>query len=571
MFKVANIFDRQKQSQPSAPFTTSTLQQEASRKLGFGIKRTMMVAQKLYEAGHITYMRTDSVILSKEALQNIKKFIISTYGKKYYRQKIYTAKAKHIQEAHEAIRPTHVENMLVSGNKINSDEKKLYSFIWKRTLASQMSPAIFKVTSIQISISKEPKYYFTTSIENLLFAGFLAVYNVKNLEEDNEEDTVNKDIIIPDVGAKLIPKDITGTQTYNQPPRRYTEASLVNKLDPKNLNIGRPATYASIIAKIQDRGYVKKEDIPGEEKESLILSWKGKGIEEAIQKVVVGKDNNKFVPTTMGILVTDYLINGFPKIMDYEFTAKMEEELDDIANGKLVWTDVLKKFYKDFHPQVEKLSKQAPIIKEKYTKNLGKDPETGLDVIATIAKYGPIVKMCLTKTKCKIGPIKKPLTLDTITLKDALKILEYPKEIGKYKRQKIILKTGKYGLYLTWGKKNYPVQKSNITLTEAINEIEKKEEERKKKILAEFKSDKKLYQVLEGPYGKYIKITLLKKKSKPVNVGLKDTTIEELTLEKVEEMEKKYYEQRKTRWKEKGPKKTNKTGGGKNKIKKKNK
>jgi len=574
IFNVANVFDRKKQSQPSTPFTTSTLQQEAGRKLGFSSKRTMMAAQRLYEAGHITYMRTDSVILSKEALDAIKKYIVSTYGKKYYRQKTYTSKAKHIQEAHEAVRPTHVEKYTVNGNKIGSDEKKLYSLIWKRSIASQMMPAIFKITSIQISISKVPKYYFMTSIENLLFDGYLKVYNVKNLEEENGEGVdiiVNKYyIVVPDVGAKLTPKDITGTQTYNQPPKRYTEASLVSKLDPKNLNIARPATYASIIAKIQDRGYVRKADVPGEEKESLIMSWKGNKIEENIQKVIIGKENNKFMPTTIGILVTNYLIKGFPKIMDYKFTAEMEEQLDDIANGKLKRIDVLKRFYKDFHPLVEKLLKQAPLIEDKYTKILGKDPETNLDIIATIGKYGPMVKLCLTKTKCKIGPIKPPLTLETITLEDALRILIYPKDLGKYKRSKVILKTGKYGLYLTWNKKNYPVQK-DVSLKEAIVEIEKKEEERKKKILAEFKSDKKIYQVLEGPYGKYIKVSLLKGKSKSKlpYISLKDIKIEDLTLEKVEELEQKNYERRKTRWKKKkGTKTAKKTVVSKRIIKK---
>nr|QBK88645.1 MAG: DNA topoisomerase I [Mimivirus LCMiAC01] len=551
IYTVENVYDKKRESNPSAPYTTSTLQQDASRKLGFAVKRTMMAAQHLYESGNITYMRTDSTNLSKEALNNIKKYVISTYGNKYYRKKIYAKKVKHIQEAHEAVRPTHINIIDVkNGGKIGSDEKNLYKLIWRRIVASQMMPAVYKVTTIQIFISHVKKYYFGTSIDNLIFPGYLAVYNIANNGSNN-----NKNVKIPDPGTKLNVGSITGTQTYLQPPGRYTEASLINKMDPKNLNIGRPATYASIIAKIQDRRYVRRDDILGKEKTALILSWGGKStykITEDSKTIMVGKENKKFVPTMIGRLVTDYLTTGFPKIMDYAFTADMEEKLDDIAKGKRNWVKTLQIFYKDFHSQVEKLKKQGSLIKEKYTKILGQDPKTGVDVVATIGKYGPMVKLCLTKTKCKIGPIKEPLTLDNITLKDALKILEYPKELGTYKKKKILLKIGKYGNYLTHGNKNYRLDTGDITFSEAKKIIDEIDKERKKKHLVEFQSKTKLYVVLEGKFGKYIRVTPLKGKTKGYNIPLlKDVKIEDLTLEKVLEIEKNYFEYKKTKWKKK--------------------
>ena len=551
-FRVENVYDKKAYRSPSAPFTTSTIQQGAYRKFGYSVKRTMMVAQKLYEAGHITYMRTDSVNLSKEALVDIKDYIIKTFGQKYYKQQIYASKNKdlHIQEAHEAIRPTHI-NITTVGN--NEDEIRLYSLIWKRSVASQMERAIFKITSIQISISKEPNYYFMTSVENLMFSGFLKVYNITDQETDNnlvknlKTLRLNLAIIIPEPRTTLMVDDITGIQSYTNPPYRYTESSLVNKMDPKNLNIGRPSTYASIIDKIQERGYVKKDDIAGVERDSLKLYWDGESnkIKEELNKITVGNENNKFISTNIGRLVTDFLIREFPTIMDYKFTAGMEEKLDKIANGKLIWNNVLAKFYKKFHPIVIKIKKQPRMISEKYTKTLGIDPETEAKIIATMGKYGPIVKMCLTKTKCKIGPIKEPYTFDTITLEEALKILEYPKELGKYKKKKVVLKTGKHGFYVTYDNINYNIKKNNnIVLKDAIEAIKEKE----KKSIKEFKSDKKLYQILDGPYGIYIKVSPTKGKGKSINVKLpKNIKIDDLTIKKLEEIVDNYYKYRKKR------------------------
>lgn len=565
IFKVHNVFDKKSLRSPSPPFTTSTLQQEASRKLGFAVKRTMTAAQHLYEEGYITYMRTDSVNLSKEAVENIKKFVNEKYGPNYYQGKVYSS-AKGTQEAHEAVRPTDVFTIsLKPKNKISDDEIRLYNLIWRRTVASQMKPAEFNVTSIQITISKDAKHFFLTSIENLIFPGFLAVYNIKNVADEEEEDEgdENVGIQVPPKGTELKVESIVGTEEYQKPPSRYTEASLVDKLDPKNLNIGRPSTYASIISKILDRGYVTKEDIEGEEKDSLILKWTGnKKIVEETQKVVIGKEKNKFVPSALGRMANDFLMKYFPKIMDYKFTAHMEENLDKIAEGKVAFVKVLDDFYKDFHPQVVAVQAKAPILEDKYTKVLGEHPDTGAKIIATVAKYGPIVKMISEEGKPEIAPIKKPLTLDNVTLEDALKLFEYPKFLGKIGNAKVYLKRGKFGFYIQVGDAKYSVEDGELTLEGAIAVVEAK----KKKNLAEFKGDTRKYAVLEGPYGKYIKVSDLKKKgAKEFNVKLpEDEKVEELTLEKVEELVTNYFAKKKTRFQKKVPE-----GGAKTDVKEK--
>lgn len=542
-FIVENILTKKRTQGPSAPFTTSTLQQDANRKLGFPGKKTMMAAQRLYEAGFITYMRTDSINLSEEALENIGKYVIKTYGKDYYRKFEWKSKTKNTQEAHEAIRPTDVFTTEVSGGKIGNDEIKLYSLIWKRAVASQMKPAEYDVTSIQISISEDDKHYFMTNIENLSFAGFLAVYNIGNLDEDtedddkdggddNEKDGKNKNIKIPEIGAELNPKMINGTQEYLRPPGRYNQASLIDKLDPKNLNIGRPATYVTIIEKILERVYIQVADINGFEKESLHLSWNAENnkINEETVTIVLGKEKGKYIPTHLGILVTNFLILNFPKIMDYKFTAMMENKLDDIANGDLVWYEVLKEFYDDFHPQVIKIAGAKSEFNNKYTKLLGVN-EDGYEIFATIAKYGPVVKLMTdTKTKPKYAPIKEPLTLETVTLNDALKLFEYPKEIGVYEKKKILLNKGQYGYYLTYNKYKYTLgDKSTVTLDEAIEVIKGKQ----KKALTTFTNGTKIYSVLDGPYSKYINVYDSKTKKK-FNVTLPNNeNVDELTLERI--------------------------------------
>lgn len=548
-FTVIYVFDKKRTQGPSPPFTTSTLQQEANRKMGFSGKRTMMSAQRLYEEGYITYMRTDSVTLSEEALDDIQQYVINTYGDNYYRRVEYKSKSKNTQEAHEAIRPTYIDTVkLECQGKIGYDEIKLYNLIWKRTVASQMAPAIFDVTSIQISISKLKQYFFMTNIENLSFPGFLIIYNAVNKAEEDSEDkeeteeendetecSKNKNIKIPKQGTELNVLQMDGIQEYLKPPGRYNQASLIDKLDHKNLNIGRPATYVSIIDKIVSREYVKIADCEGKEVNSLTLSWipPDDEIKEEISNVVLGKEKNRYIPTDLGKMVTYYLIQNFPKIMDYKFTASMEEKLDDVASGDLVWYEVLKEFYDDFHPTVMDIKCKKPEIEEKYTKLLGCDPNTGFEIYATLGKHGPMYKLICKPGKPKFAPIKEPLTLETATLENAIKLFEFPKEMGVYEKKKLFLHTGEYGFYLVHGQNKYSVgDNKTITFDEAIEVIKSKQ----KKDLVTFETTNKTFSVLEGPYGKYIRITDLKTK-KSINVSLpKDENIDELTLDRINEI-----------------------------------
>ena len=585
-FTIKDIIEKDSLRQPSPPFTTSTLVQEAARKIGFTVKRTNSAAQKLYEAGYITYMRTDSVNLSSEALENIKKFILEKYGKEYHRGLNYEAKSKNTQEAHEACRPTDVfvENVKEGGKEIGSDESKLYNLIWKRSVASQMQPAKIKLTDIIIDPSKVAEYSFMSQISNIDFPGFLLVYNVKNLEkesngegEDNgddnkeiDEDTI-VDIKLPKIGTKLDVDNITGEQEYQKPQSRYNEASLVNKLDPKNLNIGRPSTYGAIINTIQERNYVIMSNIEGIEKDSILMEWNGGDkMKESVNKVVIGKENNKLIPTSLGMLVTDFLIKNFNQIVDYKFTAKMEELLDKIAEGKKVWYTVLQEFYDTFHPIVKTLLESKSTVKSDMTRVIGNHPTLGHEIVATIARFGAVIKMCTTKTKCIYAPIKEPLTKDTITLEQALKLLEYPKELGKHDGMQISLNKGKHGLYLKWGDVKASIEglpeeiiikdKENITFDEAVQVIKNK----RKNVLWEKNDAKVMYTILKGPYGNYIDIndTSKKIKKKSLKVPLKDIEddkIKDLTLEKVKELIKIGMETKSNRFKKKTDK-TDKAG-----------
>jgi DNA topoisomerase-1 len=546
-YTINDIIEKEKIRNPSAPFTTSSIQQEASRKLGFNVKRTMMAAQNLYEGGYITYMRTDSMNLSKEAVENIEKYVLEKFGKKYYRHKEYKTKKQNTQEAHEAIRPTDVfETEVKTGGKIGSDEFKLYNLIWKRTLASQMVPAIINVKNIQILISKVKEYYFLTQIENIKFDGFLAIYNLTNIDaeqEDQEADTeTNFGLSVPPKGKEIKVSDVAMTQEYQKPPSRYNEASLVNKLDPKNLNIGRPSTYATIIEKILEKKYVQIKDIFGEEKDSLLLEWKNgeQKINENINKITLGKEMNKFVPTSTGILVNDFLIKNFPDIMDYKFTAGMEEKLDDIAESKAKWKKVLEEFYKKFHVVVEKMLAQKTSMKDENARVIGKHPTTGEEIVATLGKFGPMLKMCKNKSNCVYAPIKEPLTMETITLKDALKLFEWPKDLGEYKGESVMLYKGEFGLYLKYKGKNITLSKSEELKDKtdiSLKDVTKLIDEVMAKYLWEKLDGKQLYLVLEGPYGKYIQVSNTAIKKKPMNVPLpKDTDLSKLTLEQVKEI-----------------------------------
>jgi DNA topoisomerase-1 len=570
-FSITNITEKDSTRNPSPPFTTSTLVQEASRKLGFTVKRTNAAAQKLYEAGYITYMRTDSVNLSKEALDNIGKFVTKKYGKEYYRLVNYEGKTKNTQEAHEACRPTdaNVEFIKVgSKDKIGNDEVKLYELIWKRTIASQMQPAKIKVTDIYIEGNKVKDYTFISQINTIDFPGFLIVYNLKNQDknekddEELDEDTI-VDIKVPKVGTKLSVNNITSIQEYQKPPMRYSEATLVNKIDPKNLNIGRPSTYGALITTIQDRGYVTLGDVEGKEKDCLILNWNGKDkVTETVNKIVIGKENNRLIPTNLGIVVTEFLIKNFPDIVDYKFTASMEDSLDKIAEGEQVWNKVLDKFYNKFHPVVEKLLESKSTIKSDMTRVLGTHPELGHEISATIARFGPVIKMATGKTTAIYAPIKEPLTRDTITLEQALKLLEYPKDLGKHEGLHVTVNKGKFGLYLKWGDIKAPLEnlpeelkikdKENVTLEEAISVLKNK----RKNVFWEHLEGKVRYSILDGQYGKYLNVvdTAKKGKNKPLRVTVKNLTedeIKKLTFEKVQELIKLGLENKANRYKKK--------------------
>lgn len=541
-YKIDNIIEKDSFRQPSPPFTTSTLVQEAARKLGFTIKRTNYAAQKLYEAGHITYMRTDSVNLSKEALDNIKKFIEKKYGKdsnKYYRYINYSAQKKcNTQEAHEACRPTdvNVENI----NSSESDEIKLYNLIWKRTVASQMQPAKIKLTDLIIKTEEITNYGFKIQFNNLVFDGFLSIYGMISENQDEDINLDLKKINIPKIGTKLNLSNLISEQKYNKPPSRYNEASLINKLDPENLNIGRPATYGPIINTIIERKYVNIGDVEGIEKDSISICWDNKNnkIKEKINKIRLGKESNKLIPTSLGIVVTDFLIKNFNDIVDYKYTASMEVLLDDIAEGKKEWVKVLDTFYKKFHPIVESLLKTKTTVISDSKKLLGIHPDTKDEIYISFAKYGDVLIM-----NGNYAPIKPPLTKENITINDAVKIFEYPKDLGKYDRKIVLLNRGKYGLYITIGTgksketislNNTELDEKNITLEKILDLIK----EKSKKILKKITHNNITYNLLEGPYGKYFSINDLNKKKK-TNISastLSDKQIEDLTSENIEQI-----------------------------------
>ena len=541
-FKIQGIGSRESLRNPAPPFTTSTLQQEASRKLGFAIKRTMSAAQNLYEAGHITYMRTDSVNLSKDAMKTITKYVLDKYGKSYSRPKEYKGKTSNSQEAHEAVRPTHVEHPEVNQKgKVGSDEAKLYQLIWKRSVSSQMSPAVFNINTTQIGISELRDNFFSTEVSTVKFNGFLAVYDIKNLENENPEK--NDDLVsitLPKVGEEIKYVNFTSIQNFQRPPPRYNEAMLVKKLDPDNLNIGRPSTYAAITTKIQEKEYVKKMDHEGKTVDYVTLVCDSKEIKEEKHQVTLGKDMNRLSPTHMGKIVTKFLIDYFPDIMDYKFTALMETNLDKIAEGKSDLTKVLGGFYKDFHKIVSSLDKNSIKIMDESKRIIGKDPESGSNVVATLRKYGPVVFIETGKTKENIAPIKSPLSLETITLKQALELLSYPKILGKYEKKDVKLHRGKFGLYVKYGEENISLNKLELKdegelKFDVVVELIK---DKLKKYLWSGKEGKVEYLIMEGPYGKYINIAdKSKKTNKPLNIRLAEgVKIEELTLDKVKEL-----------------------------------
>ncbi len=468
-FRVEDLSTKPARKSPAAPFTTSTLQQEASRKLYFPVAKTMMVAQRLYEAGLITYMRTDSVNLSEEAKNEAREEIISSYGKEFSKPRNYTTKTAGAQEAHEAIRPTSMETRSIHAN---SDQARLYELIWKRTLASQMSDARLERTNVRISNNRNDQQ-FVANGEVITFEGFLKVY----LEgEDYEEE--EQDGMLPKVEVNEILENelISATERYTKAPYRYTEAALVRKLE--ELGIGRPSTYAPTISTIQKRDYVEKGTVEGKEREYLELSLQGGKIGSRTLSEKVGADKGKLVPTDIGKIVNDFLVDHFSSIMDYGFTANVEKEFDDIANGKGNWTEMIKDFYDDFHDRVETVEEHAK--RAKGERLLGVDPESGKNVYARLGRFGPMVQIgeASDEEKPRFASLQGEQTLDTITFEEAMDLFRLPRKLGTIDGKEVEVSIGRFGPYVRFGKAFISLDKDenplSVTLRRATELIENK-------------------------------------------------------------------------------------------------
>jgi len=499
-FAVSSIEKNPGKKSPAPPFTTSTLQQEAARKLGFSVSKTMIIAQQLYEAGYITYMRTDSVNLSNLALASAKQEIEKLYGAEYSKTRKYVTKTRGAQEAHEAIRPTNMENHSVPSDAF---AKRLYELIWKRTIASQMSDALTEKTTINIPVfNREEKFVATGEV--ILFHGFLKVYIESN--DDEQDETVG--LISPVVQGELLNVlEIKAIQKYAQPPLRFNEAGLVKKLE--ELGIGRPSTYAPTISTIQKREYVVKENRPGKERNYVQLLLKENIITESLSKEKYGTEKDKLFPTDIGIVVNEYLQNHFETIMDYGFTAQVEKEFDDIAEGTITWQKMIHQFYKDFHESIKKAISHSQ--KASGERLLGQDP-TGKNVYARLGKYGPMIQIGdnYEDSKAKYARIKKTQSIESITLSEALELFNLPKTLGTYKDCSVIVAVGRFGAYIKYGDEYVSIPKDmdplDIDLETAQKLIEQKakqDEARAPRLLGKYDEHEVL--VVVGKYGPYIK------------------------------------------------------------------
>jgi len=490
-FKVSSVDKKPGKRSSSPPFTTSTLQQEASRKFGFSPRQTMSVAQRLYESGHITYMRTDSTTLSTLAIGMANDYILKKFGKEYANETQYKTKDENAQEAHEAIRPTNFDVESISGE---NQQIKLYKLIWERALASQMAPAQVERTELKISISNS-KNVFLAKGEVLIFPGFYKVYG--NIKDDTILPPIEK-------GEILTLDDATATETFSKPPARYSEATLVRKLE--ELGIGRPSTYAPTVSTIQTRGYVEKVDVEGKPRTLQIYKLKANKISEEQEQVITGADKNKLVPTSVADVTTDFLMKYFKDILDYKFTAKVEDDFDKIADGKENWEKMLDTFYKSFHPLVEK-SEGATREEVSKAKQLGKDPKTGQPIIARFGRYGLMLQRGETESEDKpdFAPFPDGYDLDSVDLKAALKMFELPRIVGKTdKDEDIIADIGRFGPYIKVNNTFVSIKGIDpfkITLAEAKELYNEKLEQIANKYIAEFKSGVK---IVNGPYGPYI-------------------------------------------------------------------
>ena len=501
-FTVESISKKPVKRTPAPPFTTSTLQQEAARKLGFTVSQTMMIAQHLYENGRITYMRTDSVNLSKLCLGASKEEIVRLYGKEYSKTRQYHTSAKGAQEAHEAIRPTYMDQTEIEGT---AQEKRLYELIWKRTIACQMADAEIEKTTVNIAISGIDEQ-FVAQGEVVKFDGFIKVY--RESSDDDEQQTEEFGHILPPLkkGQELTRREVSAMERFSMGPQRYTEASLVHKME--ELGIGRPSTYAPTISTIQQRDYVQKGDKKGEDRPYTVFVLKGKQIAQKTRKENVGSEKGKLIPTDIGIVVNDFLIKNFNDIMDYNFTAKVEQDFDKIAEGEEKWTDMMHHFYNNFIPEVENTMNSRDSHKA-GERMLGTDPKSGRPVFVKIGRFGPVVQIGTAEDKDKptFAQLPKDQSMETITLQEAMELFKLPRELGEYENKPVTIGAGRFGPYILHDRKYTSLPKDAdplaLTLDEAIALIEEKRQQDNEKHLKSFREDPKL-EVLNGRYGPYL-------------------------------------------------------------------
>jgi len=497
-YKVDSIEKKPTVRYPAPPFTTSTLQQEAARKLGFSVANTMRIAQQLYESGKITYMRTDSVNLSSLALGMAKKEIEKNYGAEYVKTRQYHTKSKGAQEAHEAIRPTYLDQQTIKGT---ADERRLYELIWKRTIASQMADAQMERTNVNIGISTNDKQFVATG-EAILFDGFLKVYR-ESYDDTTEEDTA----ILPpiEIGTSLDMEKMEAQQRYTRPPFRYNEASLVKKME--ELGIGRPSTYAPTISTIQKREYVTKGDVKGTSQEFQIITLKNNKISEKKGKETIGSEKGKLMPTDIGVLVNKFLLQYFESIIDYNFTANVEKEFDQIEEGQREWNAMIRDFYKNFHNQIVSTTENSG--KFSGEKLLGVDPTTGKNVYVKVGRFGPVAQIGDTESeeKPRFAGLKKDMSIESVTLEEVLKLFDFPRILGEYEGKEIVVAVGRFGPYIRHDNKFYSLAKTdNPALVEYDRAVEIINEKRQKdldNIILTFDQDPDM-RVLNGRFGPYI-------------------------------------------------------------------
>ena len=517
-FFVESLEKKPAKKSPSSPFITSTLQQEASRKLGYSVSQTMSIAQKLYESGKITYMRTDSVNLSEDALSSAKDYIVSSYGSDYAQTRKFNTKSKSAQEAHEAIRPTDISLTKIDGDR---SHQRLYDLIWKRTIASQMSDAQIERTIAKIGVSTH-KQLFIAKGEMMKFDGFMKVY-LEGKDDDNHEQESG---MLPslNVGDNLIFEEMHAVESFSKPPARYAEASLVKKLE--DLGIGRPSTYASIITTVQKRGYVVKESREGNIRDYNFLEIRDRKVSHEIKQEKFGSEKNKLFPTDIGFVVNDFLVNHFDDILDYGFTATVEQEFDQIARGKKKWNDMIHHFYEAFHPNVETVMGSAE--KALGERVLGTDPATEKTVYARIGPFGPMVQIGEKQEgdndeKPRFASLLKHQSIQTISLEEALELFKLPRVVGKFQELEVVAGIGRFGPYLRHDGKFTSIKKDNgddpltIDIQRAIELIKIKQKEDRERLILDFPGEP-LVQVLNGRYGPFIQVSPLN--GKKVNVKI---------------------------------------------------